>query len=71
MHSSKSSPPTSEQPGPVGTWFAQKVPFTLCALEPHDDAQQQAPHEEALLLTQALRRQVPPLVEDQAVAQAQ
>jgi len=49
----------------------QKVPFALFALEPHDDAQQQAPSEEALLTTQALRRQVPPLVEDQAVAQAQ
>jgi len=31
----------------------QKVPFVLYALEPHDDAQQQAPWEEALLMTQA------------------
>jgi len=49
----------------------QKVPFALYALEPHDAAQQQAPQEEALMLTQALRRQVPPLAEDQALAQAQ
>jgi len=49
----------------------QKAPFAPYALEPHNDAQQQAPQEEALLLTQALRRQAPPLVEDQAVAQAQ
>ena len=49
----------------------QKVPFALYALEPHDDAQQQAPQEEALLLTQALWRQVQPMVEDQAVAKAQ
>jgi len=37
----------------------QKVPFALYALEPHDEAQQQAPQKEALLLAQALRRQVP------------
>jgi len=49
----------------------QKVPFALYTLEPHDDAQQQAPQEAALLLTQTLWRQVPQLVEDQAVAQAQ
>jgi len=48
-----------------------KVPFALYALEPHDDAQQQAPQEKALMLTQALHRQVPPLAEDQAVAQVQ
>jgi hypothetical protein len=62
---------TFEQPGPVCTWFVQKAPFALYALESHDDAQQQAPQEEDLILTQALRRQVPPLVEDQAVSQAQ
>jgi len=49
----------------------RKAPFALYALEPHDDAQQQAPQEEALLLTQALWRQVQTLVEDQAVAQVQ
>jgi len=48
-----------------------KMPFALYVLEPHDDAQQQAPQEEALLLTQALWRQVQPQVEDQAVAQSQ
>jgi len=40
------------------------------ALEPHEDAPRQAPQQAALLLPQALRRQVPPLVEDQVVAQA-
>jgi len=49
----------------------QKVPFALYALKPHDDAQQQAPQEKALLLTQTLWRQVPQQVEDQAVAQSQ
>jgi len=48
----------------------QKVPFALYAMELHDDTQQ-APQEEALLLTRALWRQVQPMVEDQAVAQAQ
>ena len=46
-------------------------PFALYALEPHEDTPRQAPQEEALLLVQTLQRQVPPLVEDQAVAQAQ
>jgi len=41
-HSSRWSPSTSEQSGPVCTWLVQKVPFALCALEPHDDSQQQA-----------------------------
>jgi len=49
----------------------QKVPFALYLLGPHEDAPSQAPREAALLLAQALQRQVPPLVEDKAVAQAQ
>jgi len=44
----------------------KNVTFALYAFEPHDDAQQQVPQEETLLLTQPLWRQVPPLVEDQA-----
>ena len=65
-YSSRWSPPTSEQPWSVCTWLVQRIPFGLYALKPHDDAQQQVPQEEALLLTQALWRQAPPLVEDQA-----
>jgi len=49
----------------------QKPPFALYALKPHDDLQQQAPQEKALLMTQALQREVPPLVKDQALVQAQ
>jgi len=48
----------------------QKVTFALYALEPHGDALRQVPQEAVLLLAQALWRQMPPLVEDQAVAQA-
>jgi len=53
-HSSRWSPPTSEQPGPVCTWVVQheKVPCALYAFEPHDDAQLEAPQEDALVLTQ-------------------
>jgi len=43
----------------------------LYALEPHADTPRQAPQEAALLVVQALQKQVPPLVKDQTVAQAQ
>jgi len=49
-----------------------KVTFALYGhQESHEDAPRQATQEAALLLAQALRRQVPPLAEDQAVVQAQ
>jgi len=63
--------PPSEQPGLGCTWLVQTVPFALYALEPHEDTPRQASQEVALLLVQTMQRQVPPLVEDQTVAQAQ
>ena len=48
----------------------QKVPCALHALWPREDATRQEPRQATLLLAQALRMHLPPLVRDQAVEEA-
>ena len=62
-----SMPPTAEQPGPGCTWFVQKVPCALHALYAHEDTTRQEPRQATLLLAQALRMYLPPMVRYQGV----